>query len=105
VVVEFKPEDRRRLVYQCLNRLNLQGKNDGESLTPSQTSLTFGEHNHIARAVLGALKTDSPVGLDHLVDTLAGASPSEIIAILFELELSGLVRQVPGKRFLRVWAD
>ena len=61
--------------------------------------------SHVARAVLKALKHDSPVGLDHLVENLEGNSPSEIIAVLFELELTGLVRQVPGKRFLKVWAD
>ena len=56
------------------------------------------------RAVLQALKLDAPVSLDQLVETLDGTSPSEIIAILFELELAGLVRQMPGKSFLRVWA-
>jgi hypothetical protein len=38
--------------------------------------------------------------LDHLVETREGNSSSEIIAALFELALSGLVRQ----RFLKVWA-
>ena len=59
----------------------------------------------VARAVLGALKTDAPVALDHLVETLEGITPSEIIAVLFELEMAGLVRQLPGKSFLKVWAE
>jgi DNA processing protein len=59
----------------------------------------------IARTVLQALKPDAPVGLDHLIETIESASSSEIIAVLFELEMAGLVRQVPGKNFLRVWAD
>ena len=58
-----------------------------------------------AEAVLAALKHDSPVGLDDLIETVTGCSPSEIIAILFELEMGGLVRQLPGKCFLKVWAD
>ena len=61
--------------------------------------------NGVARAVLGALKPDSPVALDHLVETIEGCSSSEIIAILFELELAGLVRQLPGKSFLKTWAE
>lgn len=105
VVVELKPEDRRRLVDQCRNRLNLNGKDDGETSSPAQSSLQFGAMTGVAQAVLGALKHDSPVGLDHLVETLTGTSSSEIIAMLFELELMGLVRQVPGKSFLKVWAD
>lgn len=105
VVVELKPEDRRRLVGRLRNRLKTEEKNDDESPMPSPASLTTREATPIARAVLGALKTDAPVALDHLVDTLGGTSPSEIIATLFELELAGLVRQVPGKSFLRVWLD
>ena len=72
---------------------------------PPRHLLLAEKRTPLARTVLAALKTDAPVGLDHLVDTLGGTSPSEIIATLFELELAGLVRQVPGKSFLRVWAD
>jgi DNA processing protein len=105
VVVELKPEDRRRLVGQLRNQLKIEEKNGDESTTPAPASVFGREANPVSRAVLRALKTDAPVGLDHLVDTLGGTSPSEIIATLFELELAGLVRQVPGKSFLRVWAD
>jgi DNA processing protein len=105
VVVELKPEDRRRLVDQCRNRLNLNGKETSETSGSAQSSLNLGVFHPASRAVLGALTHDSPVGLDHLVETLEGTSSSEIIAVLFELEMGGLVRQVPGKRFLRVWAD
>ena len=38
------------------------------------------------------------------METLAGYLASEIIAALFELELAGLVRQLPGKSFIKVWA-
>ena len=29
--------------------------------------------------------------------------PSELIAALFELEMLGLVKQLPGKNFVKVW--
>jgi DNA processing protein len=102
VAVELKPEDRRRLAVQCRNRLNLK---EGETSEAVQSSLSFGAMNGVARSVLKALRPDEPVALDHLVDTLEGISSSEVIAILFELELAGMVRQVPGKSFLKVWAD
>ena len=105
VVVELKPEERRRLVGQFRNQLKIEEKNDDESSRAAAASLPSRAANPVVRAILGALKTDAPVGLDYLVDTLEGTSPSEIIATLFELELTGLVRQVPGKSFLRVWAD
>ncbi len=97
VVTELKAEDRRRLAQECRKQLNL---NEAESSDPAAASVS-----PTARVVLGALRPDSPVGLDHLVETLEGTSSSEIIATLFELELAGLVRQVPGKSFLRVWHD
>jgi DNA processing protein len=105
VVVEFKPEDRRRLVDKCRNRLNLQGKDADETAGPLQSSLGYGAMNGVARAVLDVLKHDAPVALDHLIETVEPCSASEIIAVLFELELAGLVRQLPGKSFLKVWAD
>jgi len=104
VVVELKAEDRRRLAAQCRNRLNLKGESDSESKDPAQSSLAYGPEG-ASRTVLQHLKPDAPVTLDYLVETLHGTSPSEIIAALFELELAGLVRQLPGKSFIKVWAD
>ncbi|MBZ5632204.1 MAG: DNA-processing protein DprA [Acidobacteriia bacterium] len=104
VVVELKAEDRRWLADRCRNRLNLKETVGGETKDPLQSSLTFGPDG-TGRAVLNVLKPDAPVALDHLVETLAGTSPSEIIAALFELELAGLARQLPGKSFIKVWAD
>jgi DNA processing protein len=105
VVVELKPEDRRRLVEQCRKSLKISENVKDATSCSAQTSLAFGPMNGVARAVLGALKPDSPVALDHLVETIEGCSSSEIIAILFELELAGLVRQLPGKSFLKTWAE
>jgi len=101
VVVELQAEDRRRLAGRCRNRLNLK---EGESNSPAQSSLPLGMAGP-CRDLMGHLQPDAPVTLDHLVETLAGTSASEIIAALFELELAGLVRQLPGKSFIKVWAD
>jgi DNA processing protein len=105
VVVELKAEDRRRLALQCRNRLDLKENEAAATSGPTSASLPYGVMNGAAQAILKALRNDAPVGLDQLVDTLEGFSSSEIIAMLFELELAGLVRQVPGKSFLKVWVD
>ena len=104
VVVELKAEDRRSLVEKCRNRLNLKENIGDEPKDPVQSSMIFGADG-TGRAILNGLQPDVPVTLDHLVETLPGTSPSEIIAALFELELAGLVRQLPGKSFIKVWAD
>ena len=56
--------------------------------------------------VLDALTTlafDKATQLDHLIEMLDGQSSSEIIAALFDLELQGQVKQLPGKLYLRTW--
>jgi DNA processing protein len=105
VVTELKPEDRRWLVRQCRNKLNLNDELDPESFGGAQASLDLGPMTEIGRIILRALTPDAPVGLDHLVQTLLPHSASELIATLFELELNGLIRQLPGKSFIKVWAD
>jgi predicted Rossmann fold nucleotide-binding protein DprA/Smf involved in DNA uptake len=57
----------------------------------------------VARKVLSELKPDQPVHLDSLIEKLEDASTSEIIAALFELEILGFARQLPGRNFVRVW--
>jgi DNA processing protein len=101
VVTELKAEDRRLLVGQCRNRMNLSGKRDIES----NPALPASEIASNARVVLKSLKHDVPVGLDQLVDSIEGLNTSDIIEALFELELGGLVRQLPGKSYIKVWAD
>ncbi|MFC6647020.1 DNA-processing protein DprA [Granulicella cerasi] len=53
-------------------------------------------------AVLSTLKTDEPTQLDELIERLEGKLASgEIFTALFELELAGKVRAMPGKNYLR----
>jgi DNA processing protein len=101
VVTELKGEDRRRLVEQCRNLLNLNEKIGDESRGVNLAS----EINGNSRAILKALRHDAPVGLDALIDSLEGLGASDIIASLFELELGGMVRQLPGKSYIKVWAE
>ena len=101
VMVELKPEERRRLVDQCRKRLNLQANNSEETNTPIPASVM----GSAARDILQRLRPDAPTGLDNLIESLEGISSSEAIAALFELELAGLVRQLPGKSYIRVWMD
>ena len=52
--------------------------------------------------ILRLLKADQSTHIDELVEQLENEiSSSEIFAALFELELSGKVRQMPGKNFVK----
>jgi DNA processing protein len=47
------------------------------------------------------LSMDESPYVDELVE-LSGLTSSEVLAALFDLELKGVVRQLPGKQFLKV---
>jgi DNA processing protein len=54
------------------------------------------------RKILKLLKADEATQLDEIIEQLENEiSSSEIFAALFELELSGKVKQMPGKNFVR----
>jgi DNA processing protein len=101
VATELKPEDRRRLADQCRNRLKIEGNNSIETNTGGPASLM----SRASLGILELLEPDAATGLDHIVESVEGVSSSEVIAALFELELAGLVRQLPGKSYIRVWVD
>lgn len=108
VVGELSAEDRRRLSDQFRKQLNLNQMQDDETSSPMGPSHSSEPGKAVAKAILAVLAPDVPVSLDHLVDRLGettpGCSPSEVIAGLFDLEMAGLIRQLPGKTYLKVWA-
>jgi DNA processing protein len=56
------------------------------------------------RKILSLLKADESTHIDEIVERLeTEMSSSEIFAALFELELTGKVRQMPGKNFVKVF--
>jgi len=114
VVADLPEEARRRLIDEGRQRILNQGLGEGREATgetsaggpASEGSGTDGlaaPHQVVARNVLARLKPDQATHLDALVEGMEAASPSEIIAALFELEMMGVVRQIPGRNFVRVW--
>jgi DNA processing protein len=76
-----------------------------ESKTGGSASL-FGDDDkplpEHERLVLERLKRDEAVQLDELIEGLEGTlGSSEIFTALFELEMSGRVKQMPGKNYVR----
>jgi DNA processing protein len=54
------------------------------------------------KKILKLLKADESTHIDQLVELLEDEiSASEIFAALFELELNGKIRQLPGKNFVK----
>jgi DNA processing protein len=109
VVVELPPEARRKLIEKGRNRILNQGVTGPDATSGAQQAslLTACEPSTapavIGRKLLEKLKVDSSIHLDALVEALEEFSASELIAALFELEMMGLVKQLPGKNFVKVW--
>jgi DNA processing protein len=101
VVTELPPDARRRLIEAGRSRLG--GEQQELPSGPGEPNLPAGPAAAMARWILSKLKVDAPIQLDDLLDTLEDGSPSELIAALFELEMMGSVKQLPGKNFVKVW--
>jgi len=54
----------------------------------------------IEQTVFSILRPDEALHVDQVVEA-SGLSPSDVLAALFELEMKRLIRQLPGKFFLR----
>jgi DNA processing protein len=103
VIAELPPESRRHLIEQ--GRAQIM-ETSLASPAPSQASLLNGagpELTAVSRRALDVLQVDCSTHLDDLIEKIGDISPSELIAALFELEMLGLVRQLPGKNFVKVW--
>jgi DNA processing protein len=102
VVVELAPEHQRTLASRAQHRLFA----DDGSVT--ETAKAASNENGasagpIARKLLEKLSVETATQIDDLLARVEEVSSSEVIAALFELELTGVVRQLPGKNYVRVW--
>ena len=102
VLVELPAETRRELSQ------NAQSRQGSLPLNALGDPLGTGEPDDMELSALGKLllaniKADVPIQMDALVESLEGHSTSEITAELFQLEMLGLIRQLPGRNFAKVW--
>ncbi len=77
---------------------------DGNESSGSETASLFQEAELAPheRKILALLKPDESTQIDEIVERLEPqVSSSEIFAALFELELAGRVKQLPGKNFVK----
>jgi DNA processing protein len=106
VVADLPQPAQRRLIDEGRQRIMNEGLGGGPESSASGAASEANEtapQGLAARRVMEKLKVDEAIHLDFLVETLEDVSASEIIAALFELEILGLVRQQPGRKFVKVW--
>ena len=57
--------------------------------------------NSSEKKIYELLNSDEAVHIDDIVER-SGLNSSEVLATLFDLEMKGIVRQMPGKQFNKV---
>jgi DNA processing protein len=103
VILELEPGIQRQLIERGRSRLLGRSPAGVESGGSTQASLFEGPNGETTRKILALLKVDAPIHLDGLLELSGGVSSSELIASLFELEMLGMAKQLPGRNFIKVW--
>ncbi len=93
VIVELQPEDRRKLIVNGQRAL----------LGESAQALPEGPQAPLQKELLAKLTVDQKTSLDDLLESFEFQSSSEVTAALFELEMLGLIKKLPGLNFVKVW--
>jgi DNA processing protein len=88
-------------------RLELEERLGAASASGGTTSASLFSESNLApaeRLVFEQLRQDESLQLDELIERLDGQLQSpEIFTALFELELAGRIRQMPGKNYVRTF--
>ncbi|MGA2040813.1 MAG: DNA-processing protein DprA [Bryobacteraceae bacterium] len=103
VVSQLPAESRRHLIDRGRKRILSEGGETPAAPEASNPNEPGPDLGPVARRTLEALQVDAATHLDDLLAKVDDTSTSELLAALFELEMMGLVRQLPGKNFVKVW--
>jgi DNA processing protein len=86
------------------NQLESERPHEASEQRPGPESL-FNKDDQLSpkeRKLLSVLRTDEATHIDTIIERVEAAmSSSEVFAVLFELELNGRVKQMPGKNFVK----
>ena len=72
-----------------------------DTTVEERTTLFVKALSPVEKKVYGLLAVDESIHVDEIVEK-SELSSSEILAALCEMEMKGMVRQMPGKQFIKV---
>lgn len=76
-----------------------------ETFPTQQASLWQEPSSPLGKKLLALLQVDISQHIDEIIRHCEPAAPAQVLSVLSELELFGLVKQLPGKHFVRVWTS
>ena len=100
-VIEGLPKQTRRRLAE--RREEAGGEAVAEADEGGQGSLPLGPAAEIQQWLLKLLRPDQALHVDEILEKVENYSSSETLAALMELEVAGLIRQLPGRNFVKVW--
>jgi DNA processing protein len=103
VINDLPAESRRHLIEKGRQQILATGEDATAGANQASLLHDARQLGSVAQRTLEALQVDAAMHLDDLIEKVEDVSTSELIAALFELEMSGLVKQLPGKNFVKVW--
>ena len=104
VIEELPAEVRAELARRVEAAMEGENASSAETSSPSQASIWQGAASPVGKKVFSLLRVDTATQIDEVIDAMQDHSPSEVLAALSELELYGVVKQLPGKHFVRIWS-
>lgn len=99
VLSELSPDVRRHLYTPA------ESSDNSPASQLEELGRVLGPNAPLGQRILSQLRVDEAMHLDFLMESLAEASSSEVIATLFQLQMLGTVREMPGKNYVKVWGD
>ena len=93
VVEEFRADIRMQLMPPV-------GASEEQRATPETASLFEESLTQEQKAVFDLLRADEAIFVDSILSSVQLPPPTVLMALL-ELEMRGLIRQLPGKNFIR----
>lgn len=100
VTNELPDSVRRELVTRAQQKILMEGTDSFMEQAPQPAEPPV---KALSQQLLKLLQVDVPQQLDTLLESCDGISSSELVSTLFDLQMSGLVRQLPGRNFVKVW--
>ncbi len=100
-VLEGLSSETRQLLAERRAEVS-EGTGAGEN-RGGQTSLPLGPAGELQECLLRTLRADQALHVDEILEKVENYSSSETLAALMELEVAGLIRQLPGRNFVKVW--
>ncbi len=104
VIEELPAEVRAELARRAEKAMEEESAHAAETSSPSQASIWKGGASPLGKKIFSLLRVDTAMQVDDVIDAMEDRSPSEVLAALSELELYGVVKQLPGKHFVRIWS-